>query len=149
MRHDQGEAHARYTDLWDAQVLAVSTLPHIFPNQSGNGLEFPTETVDTDITTAANHSVPKPALESQSSRGKPLSGFRAGLEPEETPAKGPGVGPASGHTDSDRLCPFPASDNRIELIRILESSGNMMLAAARLLANASEVQRGDRGSQST
>jgi len=141
MRHDQGEAHARYSDLWSAQLEAVSTLPHIFPNQSGNGVDLPAKIDDTPSTTAAIPSDTKPAIDPPSSRGKPLSGFLAGLASEETPAKRPGGRRASGQTESDRLCPFPEFETRNDLIRVMKAAGTMMLVTARLLAKASEAER--------
>lgn len=140
MRHDQGEAHARYSDLWSSQVDAVATLPLIFPNQSGNGVDLPTKIDDTPPTTAAIPSDTKPAIDPPSSRGKPLSGFLAGLALEETPAKRPG-GRKASRAESDRLCPFPEDETRNDLIRVLKASGTMMLATARLLAKASEAER--------
>lgn len=141
MRHDQGEAHARYSDLWSSQVDAVATLPLIFPNQSGNGVDLPTKIDDTPHTRPAVPSDSKPAAESQGRPGKPLRGLSAGLAPEETPARRPGGRRASGHTESDRLCPFPEDETRNDLIRVLKASGTMMLATARLLAKASEAER--------
>jgi len=141
MRHDQGEAHARYSDLWSAQVEAIRTLPTIFPDENGNGVDKPPRISDTPSTKTAASSAPKPAAESQGCLGKPLRGLSAGLESDDFPAKEAGRSRASGHTDSDRLCPFPGDETRNDLIRVMKASGMMMLATARLLAKASEAKR--------
>lgn len=140
MRHDQGAAHARYAETLDAQVVAVSNLPDIFQDSDGNGVDKPPQNDDTLCTRTQVDPVPKPAVETQGSPGKPSSGFPAGLETGsslESDADHASRGPPS----SGRLCPFPSDETRDDLVRVLESGASMMLAVARLLAR-SEVRRG-------
>jgi len=140
MRHDQGDAHARYAETLNAQVLAVGQLPDIFADWDGNGVDKPGRRTDTHGAKSESDPVPTPAVDPQSRLRKPLCGFPAGLEAGSVTGVEQPLESSTGPPSSERLCPLPSQETRDELIRVLEAGSTMMLAVARLLAK-SEVSR--------
>jgi len=143
IRHDQGSTHARYVNLTSEEVLAVNALPDIFPDFDPKPLAKRPSLADTHSTRTAIDSDTKPAAESESSPGKPLGGLSAGLASEETPAKGPG-GRRRSDADLEAGNRHYRPEVGADLVLAVKLTAKLMIVSARLLAHASEVQRGNR-----
>lgn len=141
IRHDQGSTHARYVNLTSEEVLAVAALPDIFPDFRPEPVDRRPKITDSSSTRTAIDSDTKPAAESESSPGKPLGGLSAGLASEETPAKGPG-GRRRSDADLEAGTRHYRPAVEADLVLAVKLTAKLMIVSARLLAHASEVQRG-------